>query len=67
VRVCGFQQFRRRASVLRIYADADADAQCWSLSPVAQCPLHALRNPVCHSWIGVDQNHGELVTAVSRR
>ena len=67
VAVCGLQQFRRGASVYRIYADADADGQRWLLLPIPQCPLDALHNAICHSGVGVDQYHSELVASVAGR
>src|SRR5260370_1294972 len=64
--VCRLQQLWRCASVLRIEADANADAQLRLFPPIAHGPLDALRNTVCHARVGVDQNHGEFVTAIPR-
>jgi hypothetical protein len=66
VPVRGFQQLWRGASVLRIDADASADAQLRLFRSIAHGPLDALRNTICHTRVGVNQNHREFVTAIPR-
>jgi hypothetical protein len=62
-----FEQFGRGATVLWISADADADAKRRLLSAIAQRCLHALRNAIGHTKVGVDQDNSELVAAIASR